>query len=111
MSCEDFPCCGHESGCCPDFDAAGRQLNMVCVCGKNLPVDNRSSCCDACLRSGDEFDDECDEFEDDDEFDEDEEFDDEPNDSMDGDFDSCMSSAGYGMDEDYNHYDYGGDEY
>lgn len=27
--------------------------------------------------------------------------------SMDGDFDSAMASAGFGMDEDYNHYDYG----
>ena len=18
--CEDFPCCGHEQGCCPDYD-------------------------------------------------------------------------------------------
>lgn len=27
-------------------------------------------------------------------------------DSMDGDFDSAMESAGWGMDEDYNHYDY-----
>ena len=18
MACEDFPCCGHEAGCCPD---------------------------------------------------------------------------------------------
>ncbi len=28
MACEDFPCCGHEPGCCPDFDESGRQLNM-----------------------------------------------------------------------------------
>lgn len=27
-------------------------------------------------------------------------------DSMDGDFDSAMASAGYGMDEDYGSYDY-----
>lgn len=20
MSCEDFPACGHELGCCPDYD-------------------------------------------------------------------------------------------
>ena len=33
--CEDFPCCGHELGCCPDFDEeTGEQLNMICVCGK-----------------------------------------------------------------------------
>jgi len=50
--CEDFPCCGHELGCCPDFDESGRQLNMVCICGAKLPVNNRSSICDSCLRSG-----------------------------------------------------------
>ena len=48
--CEDFPCCGHEMGCCPRFDDAGRQLDMVCVCGKRLPVDNPVSICDRCLR-------------------------------------------------------------
>jgi len=51
--CEDFPCCGHELGCCPDYDKGGRQLNMVCVCGAKLPIDNRSSCCDTCLGVGD----------------------------------------------------------
>ena len=47
--CEDFPCCGHEQGCCPDFDASGKQLNMICTCGKELPIDNGSSICDDCL--------------------------------------------------------------
>jgi hypothetical protein len=47
--CEDFPACGHERGCCPDFDESGRQLNMVCTCGAKLPVDNRFSICDTCL--------------------------------------------------------------
>ena len=47
--CEDFPCCGHESGCCPDYDASGRQLNMVCVCGAKLPVDAPYSICGAKL--------------------------------------------------------------
>jgi len=51
--CEDFPCCGHEAGCCPDFDESGRQLNMVCVCGAKLPVNNRYSLCDTCLMRGD----------------------------------------------------------
>jgi hypothetical protein len=54
--CEDYPCCGHEPGCCPDFDESGRQLNMVCTCGKKLPINNRYSICDACLRdSEDDF--------------------------------------------------------
>lgn len=52
--CEDYPCCGHEPGCCPDFDESGRQLNMKCVCGATVPIDNRSSLCDACLRGDDE---------------------------------------------------------
>jgi hypothetical protein len=47
--CEDFPCCGHESGCCPDFDPeTGRQLNMKCVCGATVPLGG-SSLCDDCL--------------------------------------------------------------
>ena len=54
MTCEDFPCCGHEAGCCPDFDESGRQLNMICVCGARLPVDNPVSICDSCLNEGNE---------------------------------------------------------
>lgn len=50
MSCEDFPCCGHEAGCCPDFNEAGEQLNMRCTCGATLPLHNRFSVCDSCLR-------------------------------------------------------------
>jgi hypothetical protein len=72
--CEDFPCCGHEQGCCPNFDEFGRQLDMVCTCGARLPVDNRYSICDGCLNAGDEdwsgeqdWDDEEDEDEDEDE--------------------------------------------
>lgn len=47
--CEDFPCCGHEAGCCPDFDEAGNQLNMVCVCGAKLPVNAAYSICPTCM--------------------------------------------------------------
>lgn len=54
--CEDFPCCGHEPGCCPDFDESGRQLNMKCVCGAKLPLTSRSSICDGCMGSADEDD-------------------------------------------------------
>lgn len=49
MRCEDFPCCGHESGCCPDYDESGKQINMKCTCGAVLPINNRSSICDSCL--------------------------------------------------------------
>jgi hypothetical protein len=55
-TCEDFPCCGHEPGCCPDFDKSGKQLNMVCTCGKKLPITNRYSICDACMKQGQEED-------------------------------------------------------
>lgn len=55
--CEDFPCCGHESGCCPDFDPdTGKQLNMKCVCGATVPLTSRSSLCAGCLRRGNDDD-------------------------------------------------------
>lgn len=47
--CEDFPCCGHEMGCCPRRDESGRQIEMVCVCGASVPLHSRSSLCPACL--------------------------------------------------------------
>lgn len=47
--CEDFPCCGHEQGCCPDSDEDGKQLNMICTCGAKLPVNSRYSICDRCM--------------------------------------------------------------
>ena len=46
--CEDYPCCGHELGCCPDYDESGRQLNMKCVCGATVPLNNNSSLCTGC---------------------------------------------------------------
>ena len=52
MTCEDFPCCGHEAGCCPDFDASGRQTNMRCTCGAVVPLDNPYSICSECLNQG-----------------------------------------------------------
>lgn len=56
--CEDFPCCGHENGCCPDYDTSGKQLNMFCTCGAKLPVNARYSICDSCMRSpSDPYDD------------------------------------------------------
>lgn len=49
--CEDFPCCGHEMGCCPTF-VNGVQMDMVCTCGARLPVTNRFSICDGCIQRG-----------------------------------------------------------
>ena len=58
MSCEAFPWCGDEFGCCPDFDESGKQLNMKCICGAEVPLSSRSSLCQGCLPraiSSDEF--------------------------------------------------------
>lgn len=57
IMCEDFPACGHEQGCCPRYEN-GRQLDMVCTCGKRLPVDNPVSICDGCLNAREEYYDE-----------------------------------------------------
>ena len=97
MSCEDYPCCGHEAGCCPDYDESGRQTNMICTCGAVLPANNPVSICNSCLRHASEDDDP---LYDDDDWDE-EESDADRYDSMDGDWDSGMASAGWGTDEDY----------
>ena len=44
--CEDYPCCGHGPGDCPD--SKGR---MKCVeCGKRQPKTATSSICPKCLR-------------------------------------------------------------
>ena len=58
MRCEDFPCCGHEPGCCPRYSDSGEQMDMVCTCGTRLPVTSRFSMCQACLDYGcdDDFD-------------------------------------------------------
>lgn len=89
--CCDFPCCGHEAGCCPDFDEAGNQLNMKCTCGTILPVNNRYSICDACLnRDSDDPEDHRVNFDD----------------EMDGDHESALESV-YGP-EDYGDFGYDG---
>jgi len=89
--CEDFPCCGHELGCCPDFDESGRQLNMVCTCGAKLPLTSRYSICDGCLdRMNRE---------------ENPDYYDEPDDMTDVEADAdTLKSAGWGTDEDYGYF-------
>jgi len=82
MSCEDAPCCG----CCGPFDE--RTFDNCCPCG-DPSCDGR---CD--YLSGDYFYD-----------------DNDLDESMDGDFDSGMASAGFGMDEDYGCYDCGDDAF
>jgi hypothetical protein len=55
QSCEDFPACGHELGCCPDTDPdTGRVLNMRCTCGAKVPLGSRFSICDGCMQDPDE---------------------------------------------------------
>lgn len=45
--CEDFPCCGHEPGGCPD--SKGR---FPCVeCGGRLSKNATSSICARCMRA------------------------------------------------------------
>jgi hypothetical protein len=55
MACEDFPCCGHEHGCCPVTDENGNH-RMVCTCGAVLPVGARFSICKGCMDRGDRED-------------------------------------------------------
>ena len=44
--CEDYPCCGHEPGDCPDS-----QGRMCCIeCGKRQPKTATSSICKPCQR-------------------------------------------------------------
>jgi hypothetical protein len=52
--CEDYPCCGHEAGCCPNYDRTGKQTDMVCTCGARLPITARYSICETCLRDDDD---------------------------------------------------------
>ena len=89
--CEDWPCCGHEPGCCPDFDEDGNQLNMVCVCGAKLPVDNRVSICDSCLNQERDHDRDADVY-----FDEDDDYDDDWDDD---DFEDAANRHDYGEQE------------
>jgi len=58
MTCEDFPSCGHEQGCCPDFDLdTGKQLNMKCTCGAPVPLSSRYSLCEGCLNAPSDWED------------------------------------------------------
>lgn len=63
--CEDYPACGHEllsmgaPGCPPTYDQ--EQVGMRCVCGAFVPLGNRHSLCNTCLKAemhgeGDNYD-------------------------------------------------------
>lgn len=47
--CEDYPCCGHEPGGCPNNDGT----HNCATCGKKLPPNSRSSICEKCRRRDD----------------------------------------------------------
>jgi hypothetical protein len=51
--CEDYPCCGHNSGDpCPDrHPTTGRIIPRCCTCGKRMRSPARSSICVSCQRS------------------------------------------------------------
>lgn len=44
--CEDYPCCGHEDGGCPNADGS---FNCA-QCGGKLPKDSPSAICRKCHR-------------------------------------------------------------
>lgn len=46
MRCEDFPCCGHEYGSCPDRSRTGKKCRN---CGRRL-LAKAGSICDTCLQ-------------------------------------------------------------
>lgn len=46
MRCEDYPCCGHEPGGCPNEDGTFN----CCRCGRRLERNARSAMCAACHR-------------------------------------------------------------
>jgi hypothetical protein len=50
MRCEDYPCCGHEPGDCPQIDSEGRERWTCVECGKLLPRNASSSICPKCLK-------------------------------------------------------------
>ena len=47
--CEDYPCCGHEVGGCPDRDKQGNETYRCASCGRRLPPMSPSSLCSKCI--------------------------------------------------------------
>lgn len=50
MTCEDYPCCGHELGDCSRIDKKGRERWRCVECGKELSLKAKSSICSKCQR-------------------------------------------------------------
>lgn len=51
MACEDFPCCGHGPGECPQTDRNGRPVYRCVDCGRPLRRSATSSICERCMRA------------------------------------------------------------
>ena len=49
MSCEDYPCCGHEPGDCPTYDSKGRAVYRCAICRRQLKPGATSSICQPCI--------------------------------------------------------------
>lgn len=49
MACEDYPCCGHETGDCPVIDEDGSRRWKCAGCDTILKVRARSSLCNHCV--------------------------------------------------------------
>lgn len=47
--CEDWPCCGHEPGECPDYDRKGNVIRKCAGCQARIPVNSRYSLCQGCM--------------------------------------------------------------
>ena len=47
--CEDYPCCGHDSGDCPRIDSTGKEHWKCVECGKELSVHALVSICNPCM--------------------------------------------------------------
>jgi hypothetical protein len=56
--CEDFPCCGHEPGDCPDRDEHGNESWRCARCRARLPKGARSSLCNSCIQRMNQIQDE-----------------------------------------------------
>ena len=50
--CEDFPCCGHTAGDCPETGSDGVQRSRCCECKRVLPANAESSICGRCQERG-----------------------------------------------------------
>ena len=48
MACEDYPCCGHEAGGCPQIDENGAERFRCACCSVLMAPKARSAVCEPC---------------------------------------------------------------